>query len=33
MNAVYHDIANMPVDRVRMSKVIFNCCARAGPTW
>src|SRR5262249_12071359 len=24
MNAIYHDIANMPVDRVRMNKIVFN---------
>jgi len=30
MNAVYHDIANMPVDRVRMSKVIFNVLRPGG---
>jgi cytosol alanyl aminopeptidase len=30
MNVIYHDIANMPVDRVRMNKVIFNALRPGG---
>ena len=30
MNVVYHDIANTPVDRVRMNRVIFNALQPGG---
>ncbi|MGZ6126489.1 MAG: hypothetical protein ACXWLR_16085, partial [Myxococcales bacterium] len=30
MNVIYHDIANMPVDRVRMNQVIFNALRPGG---
>src|SRR5438105_9307836 len=30
MNVIYHDIANMPVDRVRMNKVVFNALKPGG---
>ena len=30
MNVIYHDIANMPVDRVRMNRVIFNALKPSG---
>src|SRR6266481_3403908 len=30
MNVIYHDIANMPVDRVRMNKIIFNALRPGG---
>ncbi len=30
MNVIYHDIANMPVDRVRMNKIIFNALKPGG---
>jgi len=30
LNVIYHDIANMPVDRVRMNQVIFNALKPGG---
>ncbi|HTO98964.1 MAG TPA: M1 family aminopeptidase [Myxococcales bacterium] len=30
MNVIYHDIANMPVDRVRMNQIIFNALRPGG---
>ena len=30
MNVIYHDIVNMPVDRARMNKVIFNALKPGG---
>jgi alanyl aminopeptidase len=30
MNVIYHDIANMPVDRVRMNRLIFNALQPGG---
>src|SRR5712664_424367 len=30
MNVIYHDIANMPVERVRMNKIIFNALRPGG---
>src|SRR5436190_1653332 len=30
MNVIYHDIVNMPVDRARMNKIIFNALRPGG---
>jgi alanyl aminopeptidase len=30
MNVIYHDVVNMPVDRVRMNRVIFNALRPGG---
>src|SRR5207302_9399402 len=30
INVIYHDIANMPVDRARMNKIIFNALQPGG---
>ena len=30
MNVVYHDVVNMPVDRVRMNRVVFNALKPGG---
>lgn len=30
MNVIYHDIANMPVDRIRMNRLIFNALQPGG---
>src|SRR5205814_9281268 len=30
INVIYHDVANMPVDRVRMNRVIFNALQPGG---
>src|SRR3954470_15824577 len=30
MNVIYHDVVNMPVDRLRMNKIIFNALKPGG---
>jgi len=30
INVIYHDVANMPVDRERMNKVIFDALRPGG---
>ena len=30
MNVIYHDIANMPVDRLRMNRIVFNALQPGG---